>query len=75
MTAVRSLGEVPLAMASNGKGLAAADKTYLSTLLHGVKLTAAPTGTAKNATGTYNGCAIDVQCWVPVNSTWYPITK
>lgn len=75
LTAVRSLGDVPVAMASNGKGLATADKSYLGTLLHGVKLTAAPTGTAKNATGTYNGCAIDVQCWVPVNSTWYPIAK
>ena len=75
MKAVRGLGDVPIALASNGKGNAAEGKTYLATLLHGVKLTAAPTGTAKNATGTYNGCAIDVQCWVPVNSTWYPITK
>jgi ABC-type branched-subunit amino acid transport system substrate-binding protein len=75
MKAVRSLGDVPIALASNGKGNAAEGKTYLATLLHGVKLTAAPTGTAKNATGTYNGCAIDVQCWVPTNSTWYPITK
>ena len=75
MKAVRSLGDVPIALASNGKGNAAEGKTYLATLLHGVKLTAAPTGTAKNATGTYNGCAIDVQCWVPVNTTWYPISK
>ena len=75
MKAVRTLGDVPIALASNGKGNAAEGKTYLATLLHGVKLTAAPTGTAKNATGTYNGCAVDVQCWVPVNSTWYPITK
>ena len=75
MTAGRSLGDVPIALASNGKGNAAEDKTYLATLLHGVKLTAAPTGTAKNATGTYNGCAIDVQCWVPANATWYPISK
>ena len=38
MTAVRSLGDVPIALASNG-------------------------------------CAIDVQCWVPANATWYPISK
>ncbi len=75
MKALRSLGDVPIALASNGKGNAAEGKTYLATLLHGVKLTAAPTGTAKNATGTYNGCAIDVQCWVPTNSNWYPIAK
>ena len=75
MKAVRSLGDVPIALASNGKGNAAEGKTYLATLLHGVKLTAAPTGTAKNATGTYNGCAIDVQCWVPANATWYPISE
>ena len=73
--ALRGLGDVPIAKASNGKGNAAEGKTYVATVNHGVKLTAAPTGTAKNATGTYNGCAVDIQCWVPVNSTWYPLTK
>jgi hypothetical protein len=75
MKASRSLGEVPIAKGSNGKGLSASSQTYLSTEIHGVKLTAAPTGTAKNATGTYNGCAADIQCWVPINDTWYAITK
>ena len=75
MKAIRSQGEVPLAKASNGKGLSAPTQTYLSTEVHGMKLTAAPTGTAKNATGTYNGCPVDIQCWVPVGDTWYPITK
>ncbi len=75
MKAVRSQGELPLAKSSNGKGLSAPTQTYLATLVHGVKLTAAPTGTAKNATGTYNGCPVDQQCWVPTSDTWYPITK
>ena len=75
MKAVRTLGDVPIATASNGKGLSSPDQTYLATLLHGDKLTAAPTGTAKNANGTYNNCPVDIQCWVPVNSTWYPISK
>ena len=75
MKAVRTVGEVPIALASDGKGNATEDRTYIATATHGVKLTAAPTGTAKNATGTYNGCPVDIQCWVPVGSTWYPITK
>lgn len=72
MKATHALGDVPLAKASNGKGLGG-PATYLATLLHGVKLTAAPTGTAKNATGTYNGCAVDIQCWVPTGNQWYAI--
>jgi hypothetical protein len=75
MKAVRTVGEVQIALASDGKGNATEDRTYIATATHGVKLTAAPTGTAKNATGTYNGCPVDIQCWVPVGSTWYPITK
>ena len=75
MKAIRSQGEIPVAKASNGKGLSAASQTYVATLIHGNKLTAAPTGTAKNATGTYNGCPVDIQCWVPISNTWYPITK
>ena len=75
MKASFSLGDVPIAKGSNGKGLSATSQTYLSTEIHGVKLTAAPTGTAKNATGTFNGCPVDIQCWVPINNTWYPINK
>ena len=74
MKAVRTVGEVPIALGSDGKGNATEDRTFIGTVTHGVKLTAAPTGTAKNATGTYNGCPVDIQCWVPVGSTWYPIT-
>lgn len=73
--AIRSLGDVPIAKGSNGKGTSADAKTYLGTLNHAVKLTAAPTGTAKNATGTFNGCAVDIQCWVPTSANWYPLTK
>ncbi len=75
MKAVRNLGDVPIALASDGKGNASPDRTFLATLIHGDKLTAAPTGTAKNANGTYNNCPVDIQCWVPVSNTWYPITK
>jgi hypothetical protein len=75
MKATRTVGPVSIAKGSNGKGDAVEANTYIGTVVHAVKLTAAPTGTAKNATGTYNGCAVDVQCWVPVNNTWYPITK
>ena len=74
MKATRTVGEIPVALASNGKGNATESTTYVATVTHGVKLTAAPTGTAKNATGTYNGCAVDIQCWVPVGSTWYPLS-
>lgn len=75
MKATRTVGELPIAKASNDKGNASEATTYIGTLIHPVKLTAAPTGTAKNATGTYNGCAVDIQCWVPTGSTWFPIAK
>lgn len=73
MKAVRGLGDLPVALGSDGKGSQATGKTYIATLTHGDKLTAAPTGTAKNANGTYNNCPVDIQCWVPVSATWYPI--
>lgn len=75
MKAIRAVGEVPIALASDGKGDAQADTTYIATVTHAVKLTAAPTGTAKNATGTYNGCPVDVQCWVPTGTTWFPLAN
>jgi ABC-type branched-subunit amino acid transport system substrate-binding protein len=75
MKALRGLGEVDIAGGSNGIGSQKEGKTYLATLTHPVKLTAAPTGTAKNATGTYNGCPVDVQCWVPTGTTWFDIAS
>lgn len=75
MKALRGLGEVDIANGSNGIGSQKEGKTYLATLTHPVKLTAAPTGTAKNATGTYNGCPVDVQCWVPTGTTWFDIAS
>jgi hypothetical protein len=75
MKALRGLGEVDIANGSNGIGSQKEGKTYLATLTHPVKLTAAPTGTAKNASGTYNGCPVDVQCWVPTGTTWYDIAS
>ena len=75
MKAVRGLGDLPVALGSDGKGSQAPGKTYIATLIHGDKLTAAPTGTAKNANGTYNNCPVDIQCWVPVDATWYAIAS
>jgi len=75
MKATRTVGELPIAKASNGKGNAVESNTYIGTVTHPVKLTAAPTGTAKNATGTYNGCPVDIQCWVATGATWYPLAK
>ncbi|MEX1218137.1 MAG: hypothetical protein WEA11_06445 [Acidimicrobiales bacterium] len=75
MKATRTVGQIDIAKASNGKGEAVEGKTYIATVTHPVKLTAAPVGTAKNATGTYNGCPVDLQCWVPTGPTWFAITK
>jgi len=75
MKATRTVGPIDIAKASNGKGEAIEANTYIATVTHPVKLTAAPTGTAKNATGTYNGCAVDIQCWVPTGTTWFPLTR
>ena len=75
MKAMRGLGSLPIALGSDGKGSQATGKTYLADFIHGDKLTAAPTGTAKNANGTYNNCPADIQCWVPVDAVWYPIGK
>jgi len=75
MKAVRGLGSLPVALGSDSKGSQATGKTYIADFIHGDKLTAAPTGTAKNANGTYNNCPADIQCWVPVDAVWYPITK
>ena len=73
--ALHAEGDVPIALGSNGKGSLTPDRSWMATLTHGDKLTAAPTGTAKNANGTYNNCPADIQCWVPASSTWYPISK
>ncbi len=73
MKAVRGLGDLPYALGSDGKGSQAPGKTYLALYVHADKLTAAPTGTAKNVNGTYNNCPVDIQCWVPVDAKWYPI--
>lgn len=73
MKAVRGLGDLPYALGSDGKGSQQPGKTYLALYVHADKLTAAPTGTAKNTNGTYNNCPVDIQCWVPVDAMWYPI--
>ena len=73
LAAVRGLGEVPVALASDGKGSLAADKSFVADWVHADVLTAASDTTPKNATGTYNGCPVTKNCWVPASDTWSPI--
>ena len=74
MKATFGLGAVPVALASNGKGTLKSGKAYVADFVHQVKLTAATDTTAKNATGTYNGCPVTKNCWVPTGTTWNAIT-
>ena len=73
MDAALALGEVPIALASDGQGSLGEDKTYASDYVHSVVLTAAPAETPKAADGTYNGCPAPVNCWVPTADEWFPI--
>ena len=74
MKAIRGLGAVDVALASNGKGSQAAGKVYVSDYIHGDKLTAATKDTPKNATGTYNGCPTPTNCFIPATA-WVKITE
>jgi ABC-type branched-subunit amino acid transport system substrate-binding protein len=71
--AALGLTDVPVAMASDGKGSYGPAKTYLADFLHPVTLTAASLETPKDANGTYNGCVAPVNCWVPNSDEWFPI--
>jgi len=71
--AALALGDVPIALASDGKGTLAEGKTYAADFVHAVKLTAATVDTPKNAQGTYNGCPAPVNCWVPTSDKWFAI--
>lgn len=73
-SAVLDLGDVPIALASDGKGTMKPDKAAAADWVHAVVLTAANADTPKNATGTYNGCPVTKNCWVPAGDQWFPIS-
>ena len=72
MKALRGLGDVDVALASNGKGTQEPGKTYFATLTHSVKLTAGKDA-AKGTNGLFNGCAAPYNCWVPNSAEWFAI--
>ena len=64
---------------SDGVGGFGKSKAYYAQNLHLVELTAwDANGRAKDASGTFNGCPIPVNCWVPTlidGQEWFPIGK
>lgn len=74
MKAIRNLGSVNVALASDGKGSQAPGKVYLSDYIHGDKLTAATKDTARSASGTFNGCPTPTNCFIPA-TPWTKITE
>ncbi len=71
--AVSSLGDVPMGLASNGQGSITPDKHSIANSIHSVILTLANLQTVQSTSGTYNGCPVPRNCWVPANDTWFPI--
>lgn len=65
------------AMMSDGVGSFGAKKTYYADFEHVVTLNAATSTTAKDANGLYNGCPVQVNCWVPTATDpaaeWFPV--
>jgi len=74
MQAIRNLGSVDVALASDGKGSQAPGKVYLSDWIHGGLLTPATKDTPRNANGTFNGCPTPVNCFVP-STPWTQIKE
>jgi hypothetical protein len=68
-----SLGDVPIALASDGQGSLTDGKTYAADYVHRVVLTAVPSDTPRAADGTFNKCPAPVNCWVPLTDEWFPI--
>jgi len=66
MDAIANLGEVPIALGSNGKGFFEPGKMFAATQVHKVKIAAAAADTAPDANGLYNGCAAPVNCGVVI---------
>ncbi len=75
MSAALGLGDLPVALASDGQGSLAEGKTYMADFVHSVALTAVAAETPKGADGTYDKCPAPVNCWVPTSNEWFPITN
>lgn len=74
MSAIRNLGPVDVALASDGKGSQSPDKPYVSDYIHGDKLTGATKDTPRSADGTFNGCPTPTNCFIPV-TPWSKIAS
>ncbi len=72
--AVLNLGDVPLALASDGEGRFAPGKPYAATKVHTIRIAQASVEVAPDANGTYNGCAAPVNCGIVI-SDWVPIPE
>jgi hypothetical protein len=72
LAAMLDLGEVPMALASNGTGTLRPDKPYAADQVHTVVVTIVAADTAPGDNGTYNGCAAPVSCGI-VTSEWVAI--
>ncbi len=70
--AVLNLGDVPLALASDGKGFFAPGKPFAATKVHTIRVAQADKDVAPDANGTYNGCAAPVNCGIVI-SDWVDI--
>jgi ABC-type branched-subunit amino acid transport system substrate-binding protein len=70
--ATLNLGEVDMALASNGIGSFAPGKPYAADFVHAVRITTAGPDVAPDANGTYNGCAAPVSCGIVVGD-WIAI--
>ena len=72
--AVLNLGEVPMALASDGKGLFAPGKPYAATMVHTIRVAQASVEVKAGPDGTYNGCAAPVNCGIVI-SDWVAIPE
>ena len=73
--AALGLGDVPVALASDGQGSLGEGKTFAADFVHSVVLTAASLDVPKSAGNTYNGCPAPVNCWVPTTNDWFAIEQ
>ena len=71
-------GKGGAAYMSNGEGQFAKNKPYYATQVHVAELNTANAQTAKDANGTFNGCPVPVNCFVPTlidGQEWFPVVQ
>jgi len=69
-------GKGPAAYMSNGEGQFAKGKPFYATQVHVETLNTANAQTAKDTSGTFNGCPAPVNCWIPMEidgQEWFPV--